>query len=79
VRVDLVDVVEMNSQQEGVVFGEAASQRKGELVDLGPHPTLRQLGEDRGSRSRAMSASIIDRADLVSTDDATADSLIPVS
>ena len=41
----LVDQVEMDLGQERVVFTEASGERLGQLRDLGPQPSFRQLGQ----------------------------------
>ncbi len=46
--VQVVDVVEDFATHGGVVRSEVPTQRFFELGDLGAHPTLGHLGEDRG-------------------------------
>ena len=74
----LVDEVQVNAGQEGVMVAEAAGECFGELRDLGPHPPFRQLGQ-RGSRWPAMSASSINRLDTPLMSLATDDNLMPAS
>src|SRR5690242_20475413 len=47
--------------------------------DLGAHPGLGEVGEDRGSRSPAMRASIMARPETLMVCEATVDSLMPAS
>jgi hypothetical protein len=48
----LVDLVQMESDQEGVVLVESTGQRLHQLRDLDPHPSFGQIGQfDRVANS----------------------------
>jgi hypothetical protein len=56
--------LQLQSQQYGMVGAKRPLQRAHQLTDLDLQPAIGKIGQFRGSRSPAISASLLAREDL---------------